>query len=91
MTGPLSGRREGRPTNQEGPSFWKEVLEGEMCRFPLHKSKHVVHVEFYVATLVGGVRRDCVGGESPNGCNAGEPNEVYHGWSYHYGLHRMGW
>lgn len=66
VTGPLPGRRKGRPTDQEGPSIWKDVLEGKISQFLLHKSIHIVHVEFYGTVLVGGVRRDRPGRETPD-------------------------
>jgi len=48
-----------------------------MRRFLLHKSKHVVHIKLYIATLVSGIRRDRAGRESPDSCNASEPNAEY--------------
>lgn len=52
VASPLSGRREGRATDQERPLPIEYVLQGEMCSLLLHHPKHIVHVELDVATIM---------------------------------------
>lgn len=72
VTGPLSRRKKGRPTDQKGPSFRKDALESKIRRFPTHKSKQVVHIKFYMSPLVSNIRRDCFGRECFETCNSGK-------------------